>query len=86
MLVVALVAIVPYLVTIGYGFVYDDGPIIADNSALHTPGGMIDAWRVARIGRRRGGTRDSFAPWCSSSTRCSGMRAAARPGSSTCMP
>ncbi|MBA2685775.1 MAG: hypothetical protein H0U66_14920 [Gemmatimonadaceae bacterium] len=47
MLIVALVALVPYLVTIGYGFVYDDGPIIADNPALHVPAGMLTAWRVA---------------------------------------
>jgi Flp pilus assembly protein TadD len=47
MLLVALVALAPYLVTIGYGFVYDDGPIIADNPALHAPAGMIAAWRVA---------------------------------------
>ena len=47
MLLVALVAAAPYLVTIGYGFVYDDGPIIADNPALHTPAGMLTAWRAA---------------------------------------
>jgi Flp pilus assembly protein TadD len=47
MLLVALVAAAPYLVTIGYGFVYDDGPIIADNPALHTPGGLFAAWHVA---------------------------------------
>lgn len=47
MLLVALVAIAPYLVTLGYGFVYDDVPIIADNAALHTPAGLIAAWRVA---------------------------------------
>ncbi len=47
MLIVALVALVPYLVTIGYGFVYDDGPIIADNPALHAPAGLLTAWRVA---------------------------------------
>lgn len=47
MLFVALVAAVPYLVTIGYGFVYDDGPIIADNPALHAPTGLLTAWHVA---------------------------------------
>ena len=47
MLLVALVAVAPYLVTLGYGFVYDDGPIIADNVALHTPAGLLAAWRVA---------------------------------------
>lgn len=47
MLLVALVAIAPYLVTIGYGFVYDDGPIIADNAAIHSPAGLIGAWRAA---------------------------------------
>lgn len=44
---VALVAAAPYLASIGYGFVYDDGPIIANNPALHTPSGMLTAWRVA---------------------------------------
>jgi Flp pilus assembly protein TadD len=43
MLLVALVAAAPYLMTIGYGFVYDDGPIIADNPVLHTPAGMLTA-------------------------------------------
>ena len=47
MLLVALVAAAPYLTTIGYGFVYDDGPIIANNPALHTPAGLVTAWRVA---------------------------------------
>ncbi|MEO8879392.1 MAG: hypothetical protein ABI446_03270 [Gemmatimonadaceae bacterium] len=47
MLIVALVAVAPYLATIGYGFVYDDGPIIADNPALHDPAGMLTAWHVA---------------------------------------
>lgn len=47
MLVVAFVAAAPYLATIGYGFVYDDGPIIADNPALHTPSGMLAAWHMA---------------------------------------
>ena len=44
---VALVAAAPYLASLGYGFVYDDGPIIADNPALHVPAGMLTAWRVA---------------------------------------
>ena len=44
---VALVAAAPYLASLGYGFVYDDGPIIADNPALHVPAGMLIAWRVA---------------------------------------
>jgi Flp pilus assembly protein TadD len=47
MVLVALVAAAPYLATIGYGFVYDDGPIIADNPMLHTPAGLLTAWRVA---------------------------------------
>ncbi len=47
MLLVALVAAAPYLVTIGYGFVYDDGPIIANNPALHMPSGLLTAWHVA---------------------------------------
>ena len=47
MLLVALVAAVPYLITIGYGFVYDDGPIIADNAALHAPAGLLGAWHAA---------------------------------------
>jgi protein O-mannosyl-transferase len=46
-ILVALVAAAPYLVSIGYGFVYDDGPIIADNPALHARSGMLTAWRVA---------------------------------------
>jgi hypothetical protein len=44
---VALVAAAPYLASLGYGFVYDDGPIIADNGALHAPSAMLTAWRVA---------------------------------------
>ena len=47
MLLVALVSAAPYLMSIGYGFVYDDGPIIADNPALHAPSGMLAAWHVA---------------------------------------
>jgi Flp pilus assembly protein TadD len=47
MLLVALVAAAPYLASIGYGFVYDDGPIIANNPALHAPSGLLTAWRVA---------------------------------------
>jgi hypothetical protein len=47
MLLVALVAAAPYLSTIGYGFVYDDGPIIADNLALHSPAGLLGAWHAA---------------------------------------
>jgi len=47
MLCVALAAVTPYLATLGYGFVYDDGPIIADNAVLHTPAGMLAAWHVA---------------------------------------
>jgi hypothetical protein len=46
-MLVALVAAAPYLASIGYGFVYDDGPIIADNPVLHSPAGMLTAWRVA---------------------------------------
>jgi protein O-mannosyl-transferase len=46
-MLVALVAAAPYLASLGYGFVYDDGPIIADNPALHAPSGMLTAWRVA---------------------------------------
>ena len=46
-MLVALVAAAPYLASLGYGFVYDDGPIIADNPALHAPAGMLTAWRVA---------------------------------------
>jgi protein O-mannosyl-transferase len=46
-LLVALVAATPYLASIGYGFVYDDGPIIADNPALHAPSGLLAAWRIA---------------------------------------
>ncbi len=61
MLLVALVAAAPYLITIGYGFVYDDGPIIADNSALHAPAGLIDAWRVAVLARGVG-TRWTLSP------------------------
>ncbi len=44
---VALAAAVPYLLSLGYGFVYDDGPIIADNPALHSPSGMLAAWHSA---------------------------------------
>ena len=47
MLLVALVSAVPYLVSIGYGFVYDDGPIIANNPSLHAPSGLLAAWHVA---------------------------------------
>ena len=47
MLLVALVSAAPYLMSIGYGFVYDDGPIIADNPALHAPSGLLAAWHVA---------------------------------------
>lgn len=47
MLLVALVAVAPYLATLRYGFVYDDGPIIADNVVLHAPAGLLTAWRVA---------------------------------------
>jgi Flp pilus assembly protein TadD len=47
MILVALVAAVPYIATLGYGFVYDDGPIIAGNVALHVPAGLITAWHVA---------------------------------------
>ena len=46
-LVVALVAAAPYVTSLRYGFVYDDGPIIADNPALHVPSGMLTAWRAA---------------------------------------
>jgi Flp pilus assembly protein TadD len=47
MLIVALVSAAPYLISIGYGFVYDDGPIIADNPALHAPSGLLAAWHAA---------------------------------------
>jgi hypothetical protein len=47
MLLIALVAAIPYIQTLGYGFVYDDGPIIAGNASLHTPAGLLAAWRVA---------------------------------------
>jgi Flp pilus assembly protein TadD len=47
MLLVALVAAAPYLASISYGFVYDDGPIIANNPALHVPTGLLTAWRTA---------------------------------------
>jgi protein O-mannosyl-transferase len=46
-LLVALVAAAPYLSSLRYGFVYDDGPIIADNPALHVPSGLLTAWRTA---------------------------------------
>lgn len=46
-MLVALVAAAPYLASVGYGFVYDDGPIIANNAALHARSGMLTAWRVA---------------------------------------
>ena len=46
-LLIAFVAAAPYLPSLGYGFVYDDGPIIADNPALHAPSGMLAAWRSA---------------------------------------
>ena len=46
-LLVALVAAAPYLSSLGYGFVYDDGPIIADNAALHAASGMLAAWHAA---------------------------------------
>lgn len=46
-ILVAVVAAAPYLASIGYGFVYDDGPIIADNPALHARSGLLTAWRVA---------------------------------------
>src|SRR5689334_16646519 len=46
-MLVALVAAAPYLVSVGYGFVYDDGPIIVDNPALHARSGLLTAWRVA---------------------------------------
>ena len=72
MLLVALVAAAPYLITIGYGFVYDDGPIIADNSALHAPAGLHSTRGVWRTGPPRGDALDSIVPWCSSRTRCSG--------------
>jgi len=47
MLLVALASAAPYLGSIGYGFVYDDGPIIANNAALHSPSGLLAAWHVA---------------------------------------
>ena len=47
MLLVALVSAAPYLMSIGYGFVYDDGPIIANNPVLHAPSGLVAAWHVA---------------------------------------
>jgi len=46
-MLVALVAAAPYLASVGYGFVYDDGPIIVDNPALHARSGLLTAWRVA---------------------------------------
>jgi hypothetical protein len=46
-LLVALVAATPYLQSLRYGFVYDDGPIIANNPALHVPSGLLTAWRAA---------------------------------------
>ena len=47
LLLVALAAAIPYLVSLGYGFVYDDGPIIADNPALHSPSGILAALHSA---------------------------------------
>lgn len=44
--VIAVVAALPYLRTLGYPFVYDDGPIIAGNRALQTPAGLIRAWTL----------------------------------------
>ncbi|MEP7064430.1 MAG: hypothetical protein ABI889_00225 [Gemmatimonadota bacterium] len=47
MILVAIVAAAPYLASIGYGFVYDDGPIIENNPALHSPSGLLAAWHIA---------------------------------------
>ena len=42
--VVAVAAALPFLRTLAYPFVYDDGAIIAANKALHSPAGLIKAW------------------------------------------
>ncbi len=43
---VALAAILPYLATLRYGFVYDDVVFIVENDALHGPSGLLAAWHV----------------------------------------
>lgn len=45
-IVVGIVAALPYLRTLAYPFVYDDGSIIVANTALHTPAGLIKAWAL----------------------------------------
>ena len=42
-ILVGTVAALPYLRTLAYPFVYDDGSIIVANTALHTPAGLIKA-------------------------------------------
>ena len=42
--VVAVAAALPFLRTLAYPFVYDDGAIIAANPALHSRAGLINAW------------------------------------------
>lgn len=44
--VVVVAAALPYLRTLAFPFVYDDGAIIAANPALHSPSGLINAWTV----------------------------------------
>ena len=45
-LVIALAALLPFLHTLRFGFVYDDVPIIVERTELHAPGGLVDAWRI----------------------------------------
>ena len=45
-ILVGTVAALPYLRTLAYPFVYDDGSIIVANTALHTPAGLIKAWAL----------------------------------------
>jgi Flp pilus assembly protein TadD len=43
--VLVLAALVPFLGTLRYGFVYDDVPIIVENGYLHAWSGVLSAWR-----------------------------------------
>lgn len=45
-LVIALAALLPFIHTLRFGFVYDDVPIIVERTELHAPGGLVDAWRI----------------------------------------
>ncbi|HJU73439.1 MAG TPA: hypothetical protein VJ717_06820 [Gemmatimonadaceae bacterium] len=45
-LAIALAALLPFLHTLGFGFVYDDVPIIVERTELHAPDGVVKAWQI----------------------------------------